>query len=195
MIYEALEILRSEINDYLKSLPELNISGASVVSMSNVAKDDGTIEIPSNNLGLTLVNIEEERIVRDVLPHRVNPDNSISHLNPELRLNLLVLFVAHFNDYKTSLQYISGLIRFFQKKTLFTPDNSPTMPSEIGKLVVDLHQLNFEQQNNLWAVLGAKYLPSVLYKIRAISIQEGQAKDQQLPITTIKIVGKGKEAG
>jgi hypothetical protein len=69
------------------------------------------------------------------------------------------------------------------------------MPSGIEKLVVELHQLNFEQQNNLWAVLGAKYLPSVLYKVRAISIQEGQTKDQQTPITTIKIVGKGKEAG
>ena len=195
MIYEALEILRSEINDFLKSLPELNVSGASVVSMSNVAKDDGSIDIPNNNLGLTLVNIEEERIVRDITPHRVNPDNSISHLNPEIRLNLLVLFVAYFSDYKTSLQYISGLIRFFQKKSVFTPANSPTMPTGIEKLVVDLHQLNFEQQNNLWAVLGAKYLPSVLYKVRAISIQEGQVKDQQTPITTIKIVGRGKETG
>lgn len=192
MIYDALEILRSEINDYLKALPELNVSGNSVVTLTNVAKEDGTVDIPNNNLGLSLVNIEEERIVRDVLPHRVNPDNSISHLNPELRLNLLVLFVAHFNDYKTSLQYISGLIRFFQKKSVFTPDNSPTMPIGIEKLVVDLQQMNFEQQNNLWAVLGAKYLPSALYKIRAISIQEGQAKDQQTPITTIKIVGKGK---
>jgi len=195
MIYEALEILRSEINDYLTSLPELNVSGNSVVSMSNVARDDGSVDIPNNTLGVTLVNIEEERIVRDTTPYRVNPDHSISHLNPEIRLNLLVLFVAHFSDYKTSLQYISGLIRFFQKKTVFTPDNSPTMPDGIEKLVVDLYQMNFEQQNNLWAVLGAKYLPSVLYKIRTISIQEDQAKDQQTPITTIKIVGKGKEAG
>ncbi|SHJ77110.1 Protein of unknown function [Malonomonas rubra DSM 5091] len=195
MIYEALEILRSEISDYLKSLPELNVAGNTVVSMTNVAKDDGTVDIPNNNIGLTLVNIEEERLVRDVTPHRINPDNSVSHLNPEIRLNLLVLFVAHFNDYKTSLQYISGLIRFFQRKTVFTPDNSPSMPDGIEKLVVDLHQLNFEQQNNLWAVLGAKYLPSVLYKVRAIKIQEGQAKDLQTPITSIKIVGKGKEAG
>lgn len=195
MIYDALEVLRVEINDFLKALPELNISGTSVVTMSNVAKEDGAIEIPNNNLGLALVNIEEERLVRDAVAHRVNPDNSISHQNPEIRLNLLVLFVAHFNDYKTSLQYISGLIRFFQKKSVFTPDSSPSMPDGMTKLVVELQQMNFEQQNNLWAALGAKYLPSALYKIRAISIQEGQGKDQQAPITTIKISGKGKEAG
>ncbi len=195
MIYDALEVLRSELNDYLKALPELNVSGASVVTMANVAKEDGTIDIPSNNLGLSLVNIEEERTVRDVIPHRVNPDNSIGHLNPEIRLNILVLFVAHFNDYKTGIQFISGLIRFFQRKSVFTLENSPTMPTGIQRLVAELQQLNFEQQNNLWASLGAKYLPSVLYKIRTISIQEGQVKDQQAPITTIKIVGKGKEAG
>jgi len=195
MIYDGLEVLRSEINDYLKALPELNVPGTSVVTMANVAKEDGTIDIPNNNLGLSLVNIEEERIVRDVVPHRINPDNSISHLNPEIRLNLMVLFVAHFNDYKTSLQYLSGLVRFFQRKAVFTPDNSPTMPVGLERLVVELQQLNLEQQNNLWAAIGAKYLPSLLYKVRAISVQEGQAKDQQTPITTIKIVGKGKDAG
>lgn len=195
MIYDALEVLRVEVGDYLKSLPELNISGSSVVTMSNVAKEDGTVEIPDNNLGLSLVNIEEERIVRDVVSHRVNPDLSVSHVNPEIRLNLLVLFAAHFNDYKTGLQFISGLIRFFQKKSVFTPDNSPALPDGVERLVVELQQLNFEQQNNLWAVLGTKYLPSVLYKIRAISIQEGQVKDQQTPITTIKITGKEKEVG
>jgi len=195
MIYHALEVLRSELSDYLKSLPELNISEPQVVELSNVAKEDGTIQIPNNSLGLSLVNIEEERTVRDVTPHRVNPDNSISHLNPELRLNLFILFTAHFGDYKTSLQFIGGLIRFFQKKAVFTPDNSPTMADGIERLVAELHPLNFEQQNNLWGALGAKYLPSVLYKVRAISIQEGQFRDQQAPITTIQIVGKGKEAG
>ncbi len=70
MLYEALDVLRSEVNDYLKALPELNVSGNSVVSMSNVAREDGTVEIPNNNLGLTLVNIEEERIIRDVLSYQ-----------------------------------------------------------------------------------------------------------------------------
>ncbi len=195
MIYNALEVLRGETSDYLKSLPELNISGTKVVEMSNVAKEDGSIEIPNNSLGLSLVNIEEERTVRDVAPHRVNPDQSISHLNPEIRLNLFILFTAHFSDYKTSLQFISGLIRFFQRKSVFTPENSPTLSPAIERLVAELHPLNFEQQNNLWGTLGGKYLPSVLYKIRAISIQEGQIKDLQAPITSVRIVGQGKEPG
>ena len=195
MIFNALDVLRSQINTYLISLPELNISGNSVVSLANVAKEDGTIEIPNNNLGISLVNIEEERIGRDVTPHRVNPDNSISHQSPELRLNLFVLFTAHFNDYKTSLLFISGLIRFFQAKPVLTPENAPELTGGIDRLVAELQPLNFEQQNNLWGALGAKYLPSVLYKVRAVSIQEGLARDQQESITTINILGRGKEAG
>lgn len=193
MIYDALEIFRSEANDYLKLLPELNVSGNKIIGLSNVAKEDGTIEIPTNSIGLTLVNIEEERLGRDVKPYRLNPDHSIGHLNPQIRLNLYILFTAHFNDYKSSLQYISGLIRFFQTKTVFSAENSPAMPAGIERLVVDLQPLNFEQQNNLWAMLGAKYLPSVLYKVRTVCFQEGQTRDQQAPITSIKIVAKGRE--
>ncbi len=195
MIYDALEILRSEVSDYLKSLPELNLTGNKLVELSNVAKEDGSIAIPNNSLGLSLANIEEERVVRDLKAHRTNADGSISHLNPEIRLNLFVMFCANFSDYKTSLQFIAGVIRFFQRKNVFTPANSPAMNAGIEKLLVELFPLNLEQQNNLWAAIGAKYLPSVLYKIRALSLQEGQAKDQQLPITTIQIVGKGQEAG
>lgn len=195
MIYDALEILRSEASDYLKSLPELNLTGTNLVALSNVAKEDGSIAIPGNSLGMSLANIEEERVVREQKSYRSHADSSISHLNPEIRLNLFVLFTANFGDYKTSLQFIAGVIRFFQRKSVFTPANSPAMNAAIEKLLVELYPLNLEQQNNLWAAIGAKYLPSVLYKIRAISIQEGQAKDQQLPITTIQIVGKGKGAG
>ncbi len=86
-------------------LPELKISRTSVVSMSNVVKDDGSVEIPNNKLGLTLVNIEEEGIVRDVTLHWANPDHSISHLNSEIRLNLLVLFVVHFTDQRSARRW------------------------------------------------------------------------------------------
>ncbi len=195
MIYHALEILRSETSDYLKSLPELNITGNKIVALSNVAKEDGAIAIPENSLGLSLANIEEERVVRDLQSHRSHADGSISHINPEIRLNLFILFTANFTDYKTSMQFIAGVVRFFQRKNVFTPTTSPAMHVGIERLLVELQPLNLEQQNNLWAALGAKYLPSLLYKVRAVSFQEGQATDQQAPITSIQIVGKGKEPG
>ena len=34
--------------------------------------------------------------------------------------------------------------------------------------------------NNLWAILGAKYLPSVVYKLRMVTLQQGWAQ-QRVP--------------
>lgn len=194
MIHQALELLRSEAEVYLKALPELN-AGNSFIELSNLAKDDGAISIANNHLGLTLINVEEERIGRDVVPHKSHPDKSISHRNPDLRLNLYLLVAAHFGTYKTALEYLSGVIRFFQQKSVFTPQNSPGMPLPLGKLVVELYPMSFEALNNLWAYLGGKYQPSVVYKVRAVTVQEDAAKDQQVPITTVDIAGIGKEAG
>ena len=38
-----------------------------------------------------------------------------------------------------------------------------------------MYTLNFEQINHLWSILGAKYLPSVLYKVRQLTIEEDTA--------------------
>jgi hypothetical protein len=60
----------------------------------------------------------------------------------------------------------------------------------IIKLIVELYTLNFEQQNHLWGFLGAKYMPSVMYKARLLSIQEAHAADDQPPIRIINFTDK-----
>ena len=47
------------------------------------------------------------------------------------------------------------------------------------------------QQNHLWGALGAKYLPSVIYKVRMIVIQEALKADEQPPIKIIVASEKG----
>jgi hypothetical protein len=46
----------------------------------------------------------------------------------------------------------------------------------VEKLTLDLNTLSFQDMNNLWGILGSKYLPSVLYKLRLISIEENLAQ-------------------
>jgi hypothetical protein len=36
-----------------------------------------------------------------------------------------------------------------------------------------MYNLSFQEQNNLWGSMGAKYVPSVLYKVRMVTIDEG----------------------
>ncbi|HXS15683.1 MAG TPA: Pvc16 family protein, partial [Polyangiaceae bacterium] len=44
--------------------------------------------------------------------------------------------------------------------------------TDIKELSVELYTMNFEQVNHLWSTLGGKYMPSVLYKVRNLSISE-----------------------
>jgi len=191
MIDKALTIIAEAVQQYLVRLPDLNLANQKAIQPSHIVKPDGTLAIPENTLGLALVNVEEERVTRAQQGITTMANGRVAHLNPEVKLNLFILIAANFKDYKTGLEFLSGAVRFFQSCNVFTQQNTPTLAPGIAKLVVELQSLNFEQQNNLWGTLGGKYLPSVLYKVRLLAIQEGLAMDDQPAITTISLNGRG----
>jgi hypothetical protein len=196
MIDVALDFLTGEINTQLTMQMGPNPSSSSWIVLSNVAKENGEWAIPNDSLGISLINIEEERVFKDQQTAFRNVNGDIEHYNPEIKLNLYVLITANFTSNDASgpgnnYQYIEGLkqlssvISFFQGKNVFTTDNSPGLDASIKKLVVELYSYSFEQQYNFWTVIGAKYLPSVLYRVRMLSFQEKKILDQQVPITTL----------
>jgi len=187
MIDKTLDLINTVLLNYLKSLKELNITSEDVVKLTPIIKFDGDIAIPQNTLGITLVSMEEERVVKSQNNTVKTSEGKIAYQNPELKLNLFILIAAYFKDYKTGLKFLSGAIRCFQSKYVFTPQNTPAMDSKIQKLIVEMHSTGFESQNYLWGSLGAKYLPSVLYKVRMLTIQEALQNFEAEPITSINI--------
>jgi len=191
MIDKVFEVLKKEVYNYLLRLPELNVTSETIVHTTPIIKFDGSIAVPDNSLGLTLVNVEEERVVKSQKSVTIATDRQVSHINPEIKLNLYMLITANFNNYNTGLGFLSGAIRFFQSKNVFTHENTPDLHPDIEKLIAELYSLNFEQQNHLWSSLGAKYLPSVMYRLRMITIQEVQKRDEQIPISTVNLSIEG----
>ena len=192
MIDKALEVLAKGIQEYLVRLPDLNINSQETAKVTHIVKADGSLEIPSDSIGLCLVNVEEERVIKSQYAVMPSDDGTrISHINPDIKLNLFVLIAAHFTTYQTGLKFLSGAIQFFQSKNVFTRQNTPNMDRYLEKLVVELYSLNFEQQNHLWGALGAKYLPSVLYKVRIVVVDEQTAIDDQRPIKAVNTIYKG----
>lgn len=207
MIDRALEFLTQEINTYL--LQKSGPSGSSLANeivLTNVADESGKWAIPDRTLGLSLINIEEERTFKDQQSVYRNLNGDIEHYNPEIKLNLYVLVSANFcvgesggtdntsnfsGLYAEGLKQLSYVISFFQGKNVFTVDNSPGLDPEIKKLVVELHSYSFEQQYNFWNVVGAKYLPSALYRVRVLTYQEKRLLDQQDPIVNISVSSNG----
>lgn len=194
MIDTALNFLRNEVEQYLELVCGNTVNGDGFIVLSNVASKDGDWAIPSNKIGMSLINIEEERILKDqVFEHR-NSEGVYERYNPSIKLNLYVLFCANFvnstdhtSTYGEGLKQLSHVISCFQGKNVFTPDNSPGMDPVLQKLIVDIYSYSFEQQYNFWSILGAKYLPSVLYKVRLVTYQERVVESQNVPITDMEI--------
>jgi hypothetical protein len=181
MIHTTLTFLTNILNEYLKirlADPDVNR-----VFLTSVATESQGIVIPSSSLGLSLINIEEERINKDQSTRKISNSGQAHYLNPELKLNLYILISSNFqdkvaddptNDYAEGLKQLSYIISFFQARNVFTKENSPLLASldpDIEKLIVELYSYSFEQLYNFWTVVGTKYLPSVLYKVRMLRFQ------------------------
>lgn len=133
-----------------------------------------------DNLVISLVSIEEEKALRYARTNTVfpaaNPNDSrvVTH-NPVVFLNLYLLFSSHNKDYKASLNQLSAVVNFFQRQQVFTgPEvNIPDM----DRLIFELVTTSFEQMNHLWGVLGGKYIPSALYKVRILPHEDIRQDD------------------
>lgn len=174
MIDKALDFLKAQLNEYIRVV-QPSITDDKVL-ISNIITQAGQVPtaIAGGKIVFTLVNVEEERSVKAQSPYLSN-GTTVSVVNPEIKLNLYLLVTSHFDDYKESLKFLSYAISFFQAKAFFNKQNSPSLDTSIEKLVLDLYTIPIEQQNYLWASVGAKYLPSVVYKIRLLTVQQGVA--------------------
>ncbi len=201
MLRTALEFLSDELNLYLKRRDPSNFGNIDCVVLSNLMKPDGTFALPVDQgnetfkVIVTLVNLEEDRIAESQLYYqRVN--DKIQIVNPPVNINAYVLFSVIANNYPTALRLLSYIISFFQTNAVFDSEQYPQMNGKveanmpwqkIGRLLATLHQTTFEQQNNLWAALGAKYMPSAIYKIRTMTFIDAEPKMEAPPVTEVTI--------
>jgi hypothetical protein len=176
MIYQALNCVTRELNEFLAS--RFSLHGKSGAALNTILNQDGTI--PEHNLNkiiLSLINMEHETNVRYNPVHKLNEDKSMASImdNPPYNFNLDVLITAVFEstNYDEGLKFLSESISFFQRKNSFTPDNTPGMEKGLLELNFELIKLSYHQEHSLWGALGAKYMPSVLFKIRLLSFQSG----------------------
>ena len=100
--------------------------------------------------------------------------------NPPIHFNLYLMFASYFSgsNYQEGLKFISQTIGFFQGQNVFTQQNSPGLDRGIEKLVMDIYNLDITELSNLWGVLSGKYLPSVLYKVRMVSVSANAVRGQ-----------------
>lgn len=193
MINRILTALKDELNEFIKLKDPINFGSTDIVMLSNLVDQTGALAFVGNDnnqtvhkIVVTLVNVEEEKVFKDQQYFKKTAEDSIITLNPEIKIQLQVLFTAYSTSYETSLLILGFVISFFQKKSVFTNQNTPSLNGLTTKATIELQTLTAEQTNHLWGYLGAKYMPSLVYKIRMLTFQEGQQTSEGPPITVIK---------
>lgn len=188
MINEILSIIKNKLNGYFKLITS---SSADQVVYMDGTKAEPLI-FPANSIVPLLINIEEEKIIRQANRYDGVIRNGIkTDLSPSIGINMLVLFVSSFADYDQSLKFLSLLISYFQKQPVIDGYNTPALPDSVDKVLIELVTLPLSQRNELWSSLKTTYLPSVIYKIGVLVYRDdtpaasGQSiKDIQLKTVT-----------
>ncbi|MFZ6774440.1 DUF4255 domain-containing protein [Undibacterium sp. SXout7W] len=164
----ALNFILTELNSYFSASSSVQ---ESAVVLSGLANPDGSVPLAINNkIVLTLVNIEKETAMGTTgfIPRM---GAGFGRSNPTLYLNVYVLVSASFTNYSTGLRRLNQSIGFFQSKPSFTAQNSVAFPAGFELLTMELVSLSMAELSTLWAVLGANYLPSAVYKLRMATVQ------------------------
>jgi len=186
MVDTALILLRDELTNYLSA------KDTATVVVDNI----GLLETPSgnsltDNIVITLVNIEEESTLKNQPALKRPFVNNAIYENAPVYLNLYVLFTCNYsgNDYVLALKRLSYIIAFIQSKNVFSASSSVS-GGAINlddndlvnlKFTMELYTLTFEQINHLWGSLGGRQIPFVMYKLRLVSITE-RTKVREVPL-------------
>jgi hypothetical protein len=175
MISESLAFLSTELNKFLNL--KLGSTTDPRLVLGNIAKavDGDSASNPLNNrIILSLINIEEDKVSK-IRENYTKTSTGIIYKNPPILVNLYILIAANYSTYADNLKMMTFVIQFFQSQNSFTPTGYPGLDPKIIQLNADLFTLNFEQINHIWSTLGGKYLPSAMYKIRQITVEDENA--------------------
>ena len=185
MIDIALKFLHDQVNLHLQKA--LIPGTEKPLSLSPIVNPAGENAIKTR-LGMALIKLDEERIHKSQTRHRLVDDTVVYFTEPDLKLNMYILVAASHgtDDGEEALRSLSAVVAFFQAQASFDVSTYPTL-APIDKLVVSMETVDFETQNHIWGALGAKYLPSVIYKVGVITIQRGLIDMTASPVLTKEI--------
>ncbi|MCA1758747.1 MAG: DUF4255 domain-containing protein, partial [Bacteroidales bacterium] len=175
MIYETLQILKEQLENYFSEIGLGKIIALENIALWESGSDDATRV--DDKVVISLLKLEEEVTLRNT-PHYKLSDTKTEYKNPPVHLNLYLLVSANCDTYDKSLRSISKVIEFFQGKKVFTSANTVYNRTNVAfdvleqfKFILELYTPTFEELNNVWGTLGGRQLPSVIYRVQLIQIE------------------------
>lgn len=189
MIAKALTFL----TDFLEK--ELQMSfhlDHKIVVPSSLINPDGSLTSNiENKIVVSVINLEHETFMKSIQNYKTDASGKFGKVAPPIHLNLYLLVSANYDsqNYLEANKMLSKVISVLQANPYFTRNDNPEMQEPLEKLTLEIFNLPINELSHIWGAIGAKYVPSLIYKVRMITIQEDKIKKEVPAIT-----GLGKSA-
>ncbi len=181
MIDAALTQITAQLNVHLRHRFQVN---EDLAVLSNLLEQNGSlVPLIANKLVLFLVGVEQDAYAHRAIGMGLNAQAQLRGTEPVF-LNLLMMCAANFSgsNYPEALKFLSGAIHFFHERPVLDHHNTPGLDQRLDKLVLNIENLSSAEMHSLWGIHSGRYLPSVLYRIRMVSIagQQVQGREQAI---------------
>ncbi|MGZ2369511.1 DUF4255 domain-containing protein [Ancylomarina sp. YFZ004] len=186
MIYSVFKLVSEKLNEHLKgkyNTPEDMV----VVSTMNQAQSVDMLEV-HNKMVLSLVNVERETAMGIRSEHSRMSLDLVNKNRPPWHLNLIFVVAAVFSEkqYLQSLKVLSSTLEFFQARNVFS-FTSETENRREWRINIEPVNVNLQELTNLWTVLGGSYYPSMVGKIRILTIDANEVDSMSRTITETQL--------
>lgn len=158
MIRRILTYYAERLDEYLSRFHHRPEGLATVGLIGN------TTEERPNKMVVGLLNVERETSGGISAPVQCTGSGGYIRMQPPLLLNLNIMLAAVFDErqYAESLSLLSDTMRFIQSLPKFTVEGTD--------YTIEMVNISTQDMNNVWTLLGGQYYPSVVCKIRRLSI-------------------------
>ncbi len=187
MIHNIVSTLVNQLNEFIRN--ELGLADDMVIASNLMDIKGGALMQIENKVCVFIQNIEEEKMLKNT-SFQAN-----AGMAPPMFINIYVVVAANFPEpnYREALRYISMVIEFFQGKPLFDRSNTPELPPSVDKIALEYYNQSIQDLNNLWSLIGAKYIPSVVYKVKLLPFHQQMIKQDVGKILSGKDLGAARK--
>jgi hypothetical protein len=184
MIEKALQFTEKALNQYVKKKFGLD---EDIVIINPIIDQNGVVPAKNQNkIIISLIHVEQETTNQFYNRNQKLDNGNFVRTPLGHRYNLYTLITPNFDDYIESLKFLDASIQFFQINELVDATKNGEIPPEIGKLEYEFQKgENYMQMQNLWTALGAKYQPSIIYKVRLVTLASDEVEGFDTSVTSI----------
>lgn len=189
MIASVLEHIALEVNQSMRLATGLPSSDEVAVVCAPMGTDAGAAPEANDKLLVFLAGVlREPAALRNGRISGAGDRVAVS--GSPVSLNLLVMVAANLGGarYPEALKLLTQAVAVFQARPVLDHRNAPGLDPRISRLTMEIEDLDVTALSNLWGVLGGQYLPSVLYRVRMITI-DGPDVQSQVPVVRQTQVG------